>query len=114
MATVRVGDSRPESPVPAQLSVDDVVTPSPDVEGVENEPVTQLKSTLPMSSQSAVLTAHIPVDSDVEHARDCPRDRARCRLFLRLEVARWRHAWEMASIDAVEAAVKRNTKIHTI
>lgn len=40
----------------------------------------------------------------------CPRERARCRLFLRLEVARWKHAWEMVSLDAIESAARKTER----
>ena len=43
-----------------------------------------------------------------EVVKERPRDEIQCRLYLRLEICRWKYAWEMVSLDACEAASKRN------
>lgn len=106
MATFRLTDSRQESPVSPPVPVDEV-NPSPDDKAAE-EFVSEIQPLPATPNKSSVISAHIAVESDLEKGRDCPRDRARCRLFLRLEISRWKHAWEMASIDAVEVAAKRS------
>lgn len=57
-------------------------------------------------SQTSLSPDFTPMDTGL----DCPRDRARCRLYIRLEVARWKHGWEIASIDAADAAVRKFAK----